>query len=97
MASHELTTEHYRSDDAAFEGLQHEWDELLLASDSNCLFLTWEWLYTWWIHLADDRSLFILAVRRGSELVALAPLGLLPRACYKAGRFRTLSFWEADL
>jgi CelD/BcsL family acetyltransferase involved in cellulose biosynthesis len=90
-ASHQLTTERV-ADDAAFEGLQQEWDELLLASDSSCIFLTWEWLYTWWKHLAEDRNLFILAVRRGTELVALAPLGLRPQSLLQGRPFPVLEF-----
>ena len=50
------------------------------SSDSDCIFLTWEWLYTWWKHLAEDRSLAILAVRRGGELIALQPCCLRPRS-----------------
>jgi CelD/BcsL family acetyltransferase involved in cellulose biosynthesis len=61
------------SDRGAFEALRPEWDELLEASPSNCLFLTWEWLFTWWKHLGGDRRLALLAVRLGSQLVALAP------------------------
>ncbi len=48
------------------------------TSDSDCVFLTWEWLYTWWKHLAGDRQLSILVVRRGEWLVALAPFCLRP-------------------
>lgn len=63
-------------DRVGFEALRPEWDELLQASPSDCLFLTWEWLFAWWEHLARDRRLALLAVRRGDELVALAPLAL---------------------
>ncbi len=58
--------------------LREEWTSLLASSRSNCFFLTWEWLHTWWKHLAGPRRLFILTVRRGSELVGLAPLCLRP-------------------
>ena len=57
-----------------FEAIRSEWTELLKASDSDCLFLSWEWLYAWWKHLADGRQLSILAVRHEGRLVALAPL-----------------------
>jgi CelD/BcsL family acetyltransferase involved in cellulose biosynthesis len=57
----------------AFAALQQEWDELLQSSGSDGLFLTWEWLFTWWKHLARERQLSILAVRRDGELAALAP------------------------
>lgn len=57
-----------------FGALREEWDSLLQTSASNCLFLTWEWLYTWWKHFAHSRQPHILAVRSPSELIALAPL-----------------------
>jgi len=77
---------------ATFEALRMEWDELLMASDSRCVFLTWEWLYTWWKHLRENRLLSILAVRRGSELVALAPLALRPRSLTRGCPFPSLEF-----
>lgn len=62
-------------DDAAgFAALRDEWDQLLAASEADCLFLTWEWLHSWWIHFGQNRSLFIVTVRAASELVAIAPL-----------------------
>jgi len=57
-----------------FEQLKPEWNRLLESSRSNCFFLTWEWLYTWWKHLGNNRKLFVLTVRDGSELVAIVPL-----------------------
>jgi CelD/BcsL family acetyltransferase involved in cellulose biosynthesis/predicted ATP-grasp superfamily ATP-dependent carboligase len=62
-------------DDAGrFAELRDEWNELLACSRADCLFLTWEWLYTWWIHLGLQRRLFIVIVRSGSKLLAIAPL-----------------------
>jgi CelD/BcsL family acetyltransferase involved in cellulose biosynthesis len=72
------TTVERISDPAGFEALREEWNELLRSSDSDCLFLTWEWLYTWWKHLAEDRRLSIFAIRRGGRLAALAPCCLRP-------------------
>ena len=66
------------ADVPGLEALRDEWNELLDASDADCLFLTWEWLSTWWRHLAGDRRLAILAVRRGGRLVGLAPFCLRP-------------------
>jgi CelD/BcsL family acetyltransferase involved in cellulose biosynthesis len=60
------------------EKLRGEWDELLQASEADCLFLTWEWLYTWWKNLSEDRKLFIITVRSGRKLLAIAPLALRP-------------------
>jgi len=62
-------------DDARdFAALREEWTELLESSSSDCIFLTWEWLHTWWIHFGGNRGLFIITVRLGSQLVAILPL-----------------------
>lgn len=63
-----------------FEALRSEWDALLAASSADEVFLTWEWLHTWWRHLGrrDGRRLALVAVRRDGELAALAPWALGP-------------------
>jgi CelD/BcsL family acetyltransferase involved in cellulose biosynthesis len=58
---------------SAFYALKDEWRQLQRSSDA-CLFLSWEWLYSWWKELAADRELAILVARHGRELVAVAPL-----------------------
>ncbi|HEY1373672.1 MAG TPA: GNAT family N-acetyltransferase [Candidatus Binatia bacterium] len=58
----------------AFEKLKDTWGEVLEASSANCFFLTWEWLFTWWTHLAGERKLFILTVRSGDKAIGIAPL-----------------------
>lgn len=62
-----------------FAELRPEWNRLLSSSKSDCFFLTWEWLYTWWRHLAGDRQLHLIAVRDGDRLIAIAPLARRPR------------------
>jgi CelD/BcsL family acetyltransferase involved in cellulose biosynthesis len=57
-----------------FAALKDEWNALLKDSASNCLFLTWEWLFTWWKHLAEDRRLHIITMRYDGKLVAIVPL-----------------------
>jgi CelD/BcsL family acetyltransferase involved in cellulose biosynthesis len=75
-----MTTIEIVDDPNRFEQLRGEWNELLQSSVADCLFLTWEWLYTWWKHLADDRRLFIVVVRSDATLIAIAPLALtVPR------------------
>ena len=64
------------TDAATFRDLRQEWTDLLGRSSADCLFLTWEWLYTWWTHLGAGRRLFIVTVRRGGELIAIAPLAI---------------------
>lgn len=75
-----------------FAALAPEWNALLEASASDGLFLTWEWLYTWWRHLSGNGRLFLLTVRCGPELVAVAPLALAPPRIERLLPFRSLEF-----
>ena len=75
-----------------FDGLREEWDRLLADSASDCVFLTWEWLRTWWSHLAGRHELRIVAVRRGGELIALAPLAVRPGSLRRLLPFRAVEF-----
>ncbi|HEV8712621.1 MAG TPA: GNAT family N-acetyltransferase [Candidatus Binatia bacterium] len=75
-----------------FEKLREEWDAVLKASASGCLFLTWDWLHTWWKHLSDGRQLFIITARCDGELVAIAPLALRPRRLSRLLPVRSLGF-----
>jgi CelD/BcsL family acetyltransferase involved in cellulose biosynthesis len=72
--------------------LREPWDELLEASDSDCLFLTWEWLFTWWEHLAAGRDLSIFAAVSGRKLAAVAPFCLRPASWSSGHPFRVLEF-----
>ncbi|HEY7333392.1 MAG TPA: GNAT family N-acetyltransferase [Bryobacteraceae bacterium] len=81
LAAPQRTPRGSRSEDAAlgiapgveyvtaseFALMREEWNELLSSSGSDCLFLTWEWLYTWWKSLAEDRHLSIMTVRTGRD------------------------------
>src|SRR5262245_48626478 len=66
------------TDRERFETMRADWTALLADSGADHLFLSWEWLYTWWTHLAGGRRLFVLAVWRGGRLIALAPLAVTP-------------------
>ena len=79
-------------DAAAFARLRPEWDELLAASESDCPFLTWEWLYTWWRHLSGCRRLHLVTVRRGRRLLAIAPLAIRPGEPLRLLPFPVLEF-----
>jgi CelD/BcsL family acetyltransferase involved in cellulose biosynthesis len=61
-----------------FMQLRDEWNALLESSASNCIFLTHEWLSTWWKHLADQRRLLILTARDSGQLVGIMPLSERP-------------------
>ena len=79
----------------AFRALRKEWNELLADSGVDSIFLTWEWMYTWWEHLAEDRKLHIITVRRQGRLIALAPVALRPVRLQRLLPFRVLEFLGA--
>ncbi len=75
-----------------FARLRCEWSELLESSGANCVFLTWEWLHTWWNYLAGGRELSIFMARCGHELIAIAPLAKHPPNLARGRPFSTLEF-----
>lgn len=87
-----MTTITKIDDTIEFLALRHEWQELLQDSPSDCLFLSWEWLYTWWLHLGEDRKLSILTVRKAGRLIAIAPLVQRPSQLSRFYPFRALEF-----
>jgi CelD/BcsL family acetyltransferase involved in cellulose biosynthesis len=60
----------------AFRGLEPIWNPLLARTDTDVVFLTFEWLTTWWECFGANADLLVLVVRSGDEPVALAPLML---------------------
>lgn len=54
--------------------LSDEWRKLLAESPQDNLFLTWEWLSTWWRYFGPGSQLFLLCVRDpDTGLIGLAP------------------------
>ncbi|MEW6730722.1 MAG: GNAT family N-acetyltransferase [Acidobacteriota bacterium] len=68
--------------EADFAVLREPWNSLLKRSTADTIFLTWEWLYTWWQHFGAGRQLSIMLVRYGDEIVGIAPF------CYQTIRIR---------
>jgi CelD/BcsL family acetyltransferase involved in cellulose biosynthesis len=73
-----MTTLDLIEDVAGLERLRPEWNELLRESDADGFFMTPEWLFTWWKHLAQGRRLHVLTVRDGTELIGIAPFTIRP-------------------
>ena len=57
-----------------FRSLEPVWNGLLGRSDTDVPFLTFEWLTAWWKSFGAGRELFILLVKDGGDIVAIAPL-----------------------
>jgi len=57
-----------------FYNLKSEWNDLLLRSASNNIFLTWEWLFNWWNIFGQNKQLKILLVKDSNGVIGIAPL-----------------------
>jgi CelD/BcsL family acetyltransferase involved in cellulose biosynthesis len=60
----------------AWQEISASWNNLLVQSRSNNIFLTWEWLFSWAeTFLNEKRTLFILAVQKSDtgEIIGIAP------------------------
>ncbi len=85
--------------------LRHEWGQLLANSSQNNLFLTWEWLSTWWKYFGSGNRLFSLCVRDShTGLVGVAPFRIAHQTSPYAPALRVIEFlgsgspvWSDDL
>lgn len=57
-----------------FLNYKTEWADALQRSGDNHVFLTWEWLSTWWKHFGGERALRLTAVSHDEKLIGAAPL-----------------------
>jgi CelD/BcsL family acetyltransferase involved in cellulose biosynthesis len=70
------------SDILEFEKLREPWNALLSESAANTIFLTWEWMYSWWNCFRADKQLAIILVEEDSHLIGVAPLHLARRRVF---------------
>jgi hypothetical protein len=45
--------------------LSRNWNSLLVNSSSDTIFLTWEWIESWWKNYGSNRPLFVLSAWDG--------------------------------
>jgi CelD/BcsL family acetyltransferase involved in cellulose biosynthesis len=60
-----------------FDALRDEWEEAAAANVDANVFLTWDWLRTWWRHFGEGSSrarLHLVLVRDGEGIAVAAPL-----------------------
>lgn len=63
----------------SFHDLQADWNALLARNPRQTIFLTWEWLYAWWLHRRGQADLWLVTAWQANELVGIAPLMLQKR------------------
>ena len=56
-----------------FLELKDVWNRVLAKSRDNNIFLTWEYLFTFWKHFGKNAKLRILCVKDRDEIIAIAP------------------------
>lgn len=82
-----------------FSALENEWKALSRSISSDNVFLTWEWISTWWECFSQGRQLWILTARRiaDGKLLGLAPLNVQRIVYRNVFSCRELSFMENQL
>jgi CelD/BcsL family acetyltransferase involved in cellulose biosynthesis len=71
-----------------------QWDSLLLLSDNNNIFLTFDWILTWIDIYIDSRIsfIYILAVYEDGHLIGLAPFYIIKNFFLRVLEINTLRF-----
>lgn len=63
-----------RVDDVAgFEALRPEWDRLLGIAPVASVFMSWEWLFTWWKYYGARHRLAILVAEHDGRVAGILP------------------------
>lgn len=82
-----------------FAALENDWNALLRNSNSDNVFLTWEWISTWWECFSTGRQPWILTARgkHDGQLLGLVPLNVQRRILRNIFSYCELSFMENQL
>jgi CelD/BcsL family acetyltransferase involved in cellulose biosynthesis len=60
--------------DEEFQSLESAWNQLLCQLHSTNIFLSFEWMWTWWRCLRRRKQLRLITATAGDRTVAIAPL-----------------------
>ena len=77
-----------------FLALESEWDDLLLRGKRPNIFLSWEWISTWYQFFGEQQKLWMVSVRdeENGQLLAVAPLMLDQRKVVGSASLNELCF-----
>ena len=76
---------------STFLALQPVWNKLCDEAGIDYPFLRYEWVRTWWECFGAEKELFVLLVKSGQEIIAIAPL-MLSRGRMYGIKVRRLEF-----
>jgi hypothetical protein len=88
------------TDPKAFRDMKGEWNSLLEESEARNIFLTWEWMHTWWEIYGRNSELHIILLRNPlGQLVGIAPFKLSEQSILGIAKTRILEFigWGGDV
>lgn len=76
-----------------FGALSERWNDVLKQCESDNIFLTWEWLFTWAKHYLGGNQLWIILVYKGNDqLVGIAPFYIQRVTRYALCHLREMKF-----
>lgn len=74
------------ADAQGLEALEETWNHLLGESpDGDSIYLTYEWVATWWAHFGQGKQLHVLVFHKHNRVVGIVPL---VKVEYRLGLFR---------
>ncbi len=79
---------------ADFKKIRDEWNYLYDECQSTTIFLSWDWMFTWWevFNKSISSKLFILSVYENNKLIGVAPFHILHSFPKSLIHGRTISF-----
>jgi CelD/BcsL family acetyltransferase involved in cellulose biosynthesis len=76
-----------------FESVRKEWNQVLEENRfGNNVFLTLDWLSTWWKHFGGQRKLLLLKVEENNRVLGIAPMMLSKYKLPAFGSIRKIEF-----
>jgi CelD/BcsL family acetyltransferase involved in cellulose biosynthesis len=79
-------------DEEGFKNLKDTWNDLLNRSNSNNIFLTWEWMHSWWDIYQEDKSLLIMIAEEANEVIGIAPFCIVKSRYFAIRPLRHIEF-----
>ena len=71
-----MLSTHVIKDEREFYQLEDDWTALLARCRNPSVFLTFEWLSSWWEHFKEGRELFVVVTREDGKVAGIAPLAV---------------------
>jgi CelD/BcsL family acetyltransferase involved in cellulose biosynthesis len=69
-------------DTVGLKSLANKWNNILSQSESDNIFLTWEWVFNWWQVYGRSKELRVLVLRdQREDIVAIAPFYAHTQKC----------------